>query len=363
MSKKNTIIKSPYIEPFIFKDLFYNYILNNENINIKLDYNKLANLFYESITVKYYNNLSENLILNNVNYDKNLILYMNFKSHNILINENREKMYNIIKKFNPNIICLSEALVPITINNNKYKSAKLVKLDTIENDIIIHPYKSAKEFEEKKIKQNGKILEKKNIWKNFFINNGFKYILFATPTNCPWGENWGNCIILKNKPDFVDVLQMKSYGKTVFNVEESRNMIICKINNEYICTTHLDNNNNNSRINQTKEIIKYIKNLNIKKNEYITLLGDLNAINKKSYNKDELKILKLLNFNKDKVPTDAVDLLNSSKLIGTKPINTGQKYESLYQKCVTHVYSTKYKNNVMIISDATDLDHQPIFIW
>ena len=32
-------------------------------------------------------------------------------------------------------------------------------------------------------------------------------------------------------------------------------------------------------------------------------------------------------------------------------------------KCVTHVYSTKYKNNVMILTDATDPDHQPIFIW
>lgn len=63
------------------------------------------------------------------------------------------------------------------------------------------------------------------------------------------------------------------------------------------------------------------------------------------------------------MPFDAVNLLNKSKLIGSKPINTGQKYESLYQKCVTHVYSTKYKNNVMVLTDATDLDHQPIFIW
>ena len=49
--------------------------------------------------------------------------------------------------------------------------------------------------------------------------------------------------------------------------------------------------------------------------------------------------------------------------MGSSPINTGQKYESLYQKCVSHVYSTKYRNNVMVLTDATGLDHQPLFVW
>ena len=365
MSKRR-IIKSPNLEPFIFKEMYSNYILDNTNINIKLDYNELAKIFYESEEVKYYNSLSQSLILDNVDYEKNLILYMNFKAHNILIKNNRDKMYNLIKKFKPNILCLSEALMPININNNKTrlnKNIKLVNINSLKDDTIISPYKSSKEFEKKKLKQNGKLLTDSKIWKTFFIENGFKYILFANPTECPWGENWGNCIILKNKPDLVDVLQMKSYGKTAFGVEESRNMVICKINNEYICTTHLDNNNSKSRINQTKEIIKYIKNLKLKRNEYITLVGDLNAINKKTYTIRELKILELFNLNKLKIPTDSVDLLNNSKLLNNKPINTGQKYESLYQKCVTHAYSTRYKNNVMVITDATDLDHQPLFIW
>lgn len=360
-----TVIKPPIIEPYIFDDIFSNYILSNEKENILLDYKELSKVFYNSDKVKYYNLLSEKLILDNVKQDENLILYMNFKSHNILIKENREKMYNIIKKFNPDIICLSEVLLPINIPNNKERNnnnIKLCKID-ITDDTIITPYKSSSEFKKKKIKQNGKILKEKNIWKKFFLDNGYKYILFANPTECPYGENWGNCMILKKKPDFIDVLQMKSYNKMAFGVLESRNMVVCKINNEYICTTHLDNNNNTSRINQTKEIIKYIKNLKVKKTEKITLVGDLNAINKKSYSKKELDILELLNNNKSKIPTDSVDLLNNSKLINKQPINTGQKYESLYQKCVTHAYSTKYKNNIMIITDATDLDHQPLFIW
>ena len=76
-----------------------------------------------------------------------------------------------------------------------------------------------------------------------------------------------------------------------------------------------------------------------------------------------MKILCLLNFNKQPVPTDTVDILNKSNLIGNKPINTGQKYESLFQKCVTHAYSTKYKKTIMVFTDATDFDHQPLFIW
>ena len=58
---------------------------------------------------------------------------------------------------------------------------------------------------------------------------------------------------------------MDSYGKKAFDVPESRSMVIIKKNNEYICTTHLDNNNEKSRIGQTKEIINYIKNLKLKK--------------------------------------------------------------------------------------------------
>lgn len=62
-------------------------------------------------------------------------------------------------------------------------------------------------------------------------------------------------------------------------------------------------------------------------------------------------------------PYVVIDIINKSKIFGDKPLNTGQKYESLFQKCVTHVYSNKLKNTEMIFTDATDFDHQPIFIW
>ena len=364
--KNEQIIGSPYLEPYIFKNIFKNYILNNKNTQIKLDFNELCKIFYNSSEAKYYQQLSTSLLKNNINNDENLLLYMNFKSHNILNKTSREKLYYNIKEYNPNIICLSEALLPISLINNKSRNnnnIKITNLNSIKDDTIISPYKGAKQFEKKK-KDTVGILKDKNIWKKFFIDNGYNYILFANPTECPWGHNWGNCIITKTKPDFYDVLQMKSYGKTAFEEPESRNMVVIKMGNEYICTTHLDNNNVISRTNQTKEIIKYIK--NIKKmgiKNKITLMGDFNAINRDSYTKEELQILRELNINKNELPFDSIDMINKSNILGKKPINTGQKYESLFQKCVTHVYSSKYKNNVMILTDATDMDHQPLFIW
>lgn len=314
---------------------------------------------------KYYNSLSISLIKNNRDPTKNLILYMNFKSHNICIKENRNKMYSIIAKYQPNIICLSEALVPINIENNKKRGHKNIVITEIENlkdDTIITPFKGSSEYQEWKLKKQN-LVKQKNIWKKFFSENGYRYIVFANPTECPWGENWGNCIITKERPDSVDVLQMKPYGKSMFGSLESRNMIVIKKNNEYICTTHLDNNRIMSRVGQTKEIINYIKKLKLKKQENITLTGDFNSINRETYTSEELKILKEINLDKEKLPFDSIDLFNKSKLMGKRPINTGQKYESLYQKCVSHVYSTKYKNNVMVLTDATDLDHQPLFVW
>lgn len=358
-------IKSPNLEPYIFYPMFKKYILEHSDKVLKLNFNELGRIFYDSPQAKYYNSLARSLIKSNTSPDSNLILYMNFKSHNILFKEKREKLYSIISEFQPNIICLSEALLPINIKNNKERNSKnivITDIDSIKDDVIVMPYKGGKDYQKFKIAKMGVSKEKK-IWADFFKKNGYKYIVFANPTECPWGENWGNCIISKTRPDKVDVLQMKPYGKSAFGSLESRNMISAKFGMEYICTTHLDNNNIKARVGQTNEIIRYIKKLKLKKNEHITLTGDFNSVNRLSYTKEELKILREININKEKLPFDAVDMLNKSNLFNGPPINTGQKYESLYQKCVSHVYSTKYRNNVMVLSDATDMDHQMILIW
>ena len=104
-------IKSPYLEPYIFYPMFKKYILEHRDKVLKLDFNELGRIFYDSPQAKYYNSLARSLIKSNTSPDSNLILYMNFKSHNILFKEKREKLYSIISEFQPNIICLFQILL------------------------------------------------------------------------------------------------------------------------------------------------------------------------------------------------------------------------------------------------------------
>ena len=200
--------------------------------------------------------LTHNIIKTQSKNSKNLILYMNFKSHNILEDKGRSKLYSIIKSYNPNIICLSEALLPISINNNKKSfgthKAVIVDINDINDDTIVQPYKAADKFSEKKLKDYNGIKSVKDKWTSFFLKRGYKYIVFSNPYECPWGENWGNCIITKEKPLDAYVLQMNSYGKTAFEKPESRSAVAVKINNEFICSTHLDNSLDKCRIKQSK---------------------------------------------------------------------------------------------------------------
>ena len=359
-----------FLEPLIFSSPLKNYILHKNMTFTPQEYITISDILYTSDVGKNYRLISSNLLKSASKVAERIILYMNFKSHNILEDDKRKKLYDIIKLYNPNIICLSEALLPNSIYNNKNPDsniAKIVDINSIIDDTISQPYKASKKFAEKKINVNKGVISIKNKWKSFFIEQGYNYIIFANPTQCPWGENWGNCIITKDKPLEAYVLQMDSYGKEIFDAPESRSMVAIKINEktpEYICSTQLndrdDKLNKNVRLNQAKEIIEFIKKM---KWENITLVGDLNSINKKSYTTLELKILQLLNINQNPIPTATIDLFNKSNIAGKLPINTGQKYECIYQKCVTHAYSTKYKNTLMIFTDATDFDHQPLFIW
>ena len=53
-NKTNNIIKSPKLEPYIFNNMFSEYILKNTKTEIKLDFNELGNIFYNSPEAKYY---------------------------------------------------------------------------------------------------------------------------------------------------------------------------------------------------------------------------------------------------------------------------------------------------------------------
>ncbi len=95
--------------------------------------------------------------------------------------------------------------------------------------------------------------------------------------------------------------------------------------------------------------------------EKITLVGDLNAINSSSYSESELMLLNKLSIN-GPLPTDAVGKFNKFFEPQVTLINKGQQYESAFQKCVSHGYSNTYTHSLLIFTDATTFDHQPLLL-
>jgi hypothetical protein len=328
---------------------------------------------------------------------KNRLLFINFKSFEILNKDHREKFFEIITKTSPDYICLTEALVPSIFIN---KSGELCDLNEyILHDVVHHPIKTdSSKFANNKrqlyISENIKriytkegdehiFIDKKgnvnlnNVWIAFFVDNGYNFILFGNPTMCPYGKNWGNCIISKKKPSASKILLMddegfiKSHEKDTNLVDkdtkETRCMIHITINEgvkHHILCTHLEDSNKDVRAKQVTEIIRYIGDENLQGK--ITLVGDLNALNEESYTQSERVLLKKLN--NDYLPTTEIPIFNKFfKAFDTKDtkvtlINKDQKYESVFQKCVSHGYSNTYTHSLLIFTDATTFDHQPLLL-
>ena len=295
------------------------------------------------------------------------LMYMNFKSHNILSETARDKMFGLIARYQPSTMCLSEALVPIALAHKAHRRNKTVpirRLDTLNDDVIVQPYRASHEFTEKKMTQyGGKAKRASNVWLSFFKALGYEYVVFASPADCPFGANWGNCVVTKRKPEWAHAIHLPSYGKLSMGAKESRCAIIVKFEGSTLVTVHLDNLNDDRRIRarQAKKLVKTLQRLE----RNITLCGDLNALYKESYSDDEWNVLGLLAHPSGaRLPVDAVALLNKSRIFNNaQPLNAGQKYECLAQTCVTHVYSNTFHNTAMQFTDATDFDHQPIFVW
>jgi len=147
-------------------------------------------------------------------------------------------------------------------------------------------------------------------------------------------------------------------NKTNDIVSESRCAVMIQTHDQHsIFSTHLDNDNSEIRQAQTDELLKYLQEIPGPK----TLVGDMNSINKFSYTSNELAILTAFNFPPGKLPFETVNTI--SRYWGKNPVNTSQKYESKFQKCVTHVWSDVFKEYICLFTDATQFDHQPILIY
>lgn len=299
---------------------------------------------------------------------------MNFKSHNILDPTARSKMYGLIRAYSPSVLCLSEALVPDSLaqrapRKRGWVSAPATGLQSLADDRITHPYLACAPFEAKKLAAyGGKEVVKHVQWRDFFLAQGYTHVFFASPADCPWGANWGNCMLTKERPRETKILHLPSYGKTVFQgIPESRCALLAVVPNGLpFCTVHLDNSAEREAFYRAKQTECLVRNLKRQKLERgLTLCGDLNALDTASYDAEEVTILETLRAATGQpVPTDAVKILNDSTLFRHgRSINRGQKCDSLFQQCVTHAYSNEYAHALMQLTDATDFDHQPLFVW
>ena len=350
--------------------------------------------------------------------DTERLVYMNFKSHFIFSEESRQKFEQVTDNTKPDVICISEALVPIELAEQQ---GILLFISNIVTTTIQQPYKADREFADLKLsdyandhakqpdapdlfscdEDDTKYVKRQNIdW--FDIFKGYKYIMFRSPKFCPWGKNWGNVIIMKEQPDFVisgDLLEgheaeisheptsevacqqtegafQNAYREDIITPGEeelkyiqekpdfrgkhigyeSRCYVGAVYNEHLILSTHLnDIPSDDSVRDRQAQMLGDIAN-GLAQGKAFTVVGDLNAINPDSYDPDEREILDKYNRG-EPCPTDAVDSLNEK--FQTKPLNTGQKFECKFNKCVTHGYSNFYTEHLDMITDATDFDHQP----
>ena len=118
-------------------------------------------------------------------------------------------------------------------NCHHHRSSALV--DGPENRIE-QPYKACSAFTERKLGHYGgspKVMQgAEGGWFEEFIKLGFEWVVFLSPTHCPYGRNWGNCMVMKHKPDEVRCghLERLQYKK-VWDAEESR----CYVGARYTC--------------------------------------------------------------------------------------------------------------------------------
>ena len=93
------------------------------------------------------------------------------------------------------------------------------------------------------------------------------------------------------------------------------------------------------------------------------MVGDINSVHKPSYSESQLLTMTRawpdINDVND-LPYDACDLITEA--FKSPPVNEGQMYDSLFQKCVTHGWSTHHDSAYILFTDVTDLDHQPMIL-
>ena len=379
-------------------------------------YNHLCRKLYEyKCNKQTIGKLYQKYVIQNIKKkteDKKVVLYFNFKSHNIFTKQ--IQMFKIIDEIKPDIICLSEALVPNKIRDNFKKGKSIYNLKNIKSTIEqpslpdstfgkkkkkehksqfqskptskinknnIKTVKTSSKYTEVKMnKKNGyqfsitlNGIKSTNFnWESKLKDFGYNYLLFSNPTQCTWGDNWGNVIITKDIKDLgeiqMNIPTTKKPGFAPKGVKESRSSVYCRVDNKLIVSTHLEDSDHKIQLQQAKELISKIEKLKKKHPSIhkVILVGDMNSLDmsSKTYTNEQKKIIKSLLRSKPKKGYEITFDYFKKVFNRGEVINKGQKFESVYQKCVTHAFSSVKDNNQAYIyfTDVSDFDHQPLVL-
>ena len=185
------------------------------------------------------------------------------------------------------------------------------------------------------------------VWKNVFVNTlGYKFAVFGNPTDCPWGENWGNLILLKERPTnaYVEQLQSvkdkshfftKDYGKA----DENRCAVVIELDDGTVfISTHLEDKNQAVRMEQTLQILALINDERWA-GRRVVLVGDLNEIWLDAYGEVAQRVLQSVNFGAAPLPTEALrslveNVANPSRC--AELLTKDVRHESVFCKNVCH---------------------------
>ena len=290
--------------------------------------------------------------------------YLNYKSHFIFTPE--KMVQTLLETFGtktPDVFALAEALVPVKLAE-KAQGCVVVNLEEeLDDDTVMQPFPQGDPncgpfalFKRERNIANqhkaGTFLEDgtqvmTGVWKNVFVNTlGYKFAVFANPSDCPWNKNWGNLILLKEQPTNAYVEQLQSvkdkshfftrdYGKS----DENRCAVVIELDDGTVfISTHLEDKNQAVRMEQTLQILALINDERWA-GRRVMLVGDLNEIWLDAYGEVAQRVLQSVNFGGAPLPTEALRSLvenvgNPSRC--AELLTKDVRHESVFCKNVCH---------------------------
>mmetsp|Transcript_29204 Transcript_29204/g.92268 ORF Transcript_29204/g.92268 Transcript_29204/m.92268 type:complete len:290 (-) Transcript_29204:16-885(-) len=179
-----------------------------------------------------------------------------------------------------------------------------------------------------------------SFWLDLFQGLGFTHAVFGNPSACPWGGNWGNLVLLKERPASATVLQLPgAQDKRFFfgsSADENRTLVEVELQDGTVFfATHLEDRDASLRRAQVKRIAERV-NVVKASAETVILVGDLNEVYLPAYSEHERRVLETFNYNAAPLPHEALQYLTDSAFDGAAPATRGLKHESVFNKNVCH---------------------------